>query len=162
MQSPALDPLVAPGGSPRRPQRYSPTVADRPCLPIRCRFSRRRTTRPGVPSFLTPARLAVGFGPKELSPTLAGFAELAIHPADLLRAPCGSPAPGATRELGVLAMQLSPIGIRLGGQVVNTAETRVCTQPRRRALSEVRVTYRRRGRPGASWRPVRPRAIPRG
>ena len=47
----------------------------------------------------------------------------------------GPPPPGATRELGVLAMQLSPIGIRLGGQVVNTAETRVCTQPRRK-LSE--------------------------
>src|SRR5215203_584836 len=64
-----------------------------PCRPIRSRFAQDRTTRPGVPSFLSPTRLAVGFGLKELSPTLVGFAELAIHPADLLRGPCGSPAP---------------------------------------------------------------------
>jgi hypothetical protein len=40
-----------------------------------------------------PARLAVGFGPKELSPTPARPSLLAIHPADLSEGPCGSPAP---------------------------------------------------------------------
>jgi hypothetical protein len=35
----------------------------------------------------------------------------------------GPPSPGATRELGILAMQLSPIDIRLGGRLVNAAAT---------------------------------------
>jgi hypothetical protein len=56
--------------------------------------------------------LAAGFGPKELSPTLARRSRLAIHPADLL-GPCGSPAPpGATRKLGGTAILLSPRCIR--------------------------------------------------
>jgi hypothetical protein len=37
----------------------------------------------------------------------------------------GPPPPGATRELGILAMLLSLIGILLGVQAVNTAEARV-------------------------------------
>ena len=44
------------------------------------------------PLSLAPARLAVGFGPKELSPTPARRSQLAIHPADLAEGPCGSPA----------------------------------------------------------------------
>ena len=64
-----------------------------------------------MPSFISACGLAVGFGPKELSPTLARRSQLAIHPADLLD-PCGSPAPGATQGLGVTAILLSPRCIR--------------------------------------------------
>ena len=56
-----------------------------------------------LPPSQAPARLAVGFGPKELSPTPAGRSRLTIHPADLqVYGPCGSPAPrrhpGARRQ----------------------------------------------------------------
>ena len=46
----------------------------------------------------------------------------------------GPPPPGATRELGVLAMQLSPIDIRLGGQFVNAHEASLFTQVRGRGI----------------------------
>ena len=46
--------------------------------------------------------------------------------------PCGSPAPDTTRELGVVAMLLSLIDIRLGEQFVNTRESSLFTQRRRR------------------------------
>ena len=61
------------------------------------------TTQAGVPqgpprtpytSFFAPAGLAVGFGPKELSPTRAREAWLAIHPEDLID-PCWVPRPPA-------------------------------------------------------------------
>ena len=42
----------------------------------------------------------------------------------------GPPPPGATRELGVLAMLLSLIGIRLVGRLVNTAESGLFTEVR--------------------------------
>src|SRR5919112_6896342 len=49
--------------------------------------------------------------------------------------PCGSPAPGTTRELGVVAMLLSLIDIRLGRQFVNTRESSLFTEvPRRQIL----------------------------
>src|SRR5215218_10353048 len=106
-----------------------------PCRPIRCRFSQHRTAWPGVPSFLSPTRLAVGFGPKELSPTPARRSQLAIHPADLSeKVRVGPPPPGATRELGILAMQLSPIDIRLGGRFVNAHEASLFTQVRGRRI----------------------------
>ena len=88
-----------------------------------------------MPSFLSPTRLAVGFGPKELSPTLAGFAGLAIHPADhtsVVRV--GPPPPGATRELGVVAMLLSLIDIRPEGRTVNTHESSLFTGVRGREI----------------------------
>src|SRR5215211_2516994 len=55
-------------------------------------------------------------------------------PADLSEGPCGSPAPGATRELGVVAMLLSLIDIRLGGRVVNTHESSLFTEVRGRQI----------------------------
>src|SRR5215211_8246810 len=99
MQSPALDPLAA---------------------PVRLRGGRRDVARlwltapasrsgagspdagplgPGCPLSLAPARLAVGFGPKELSPTPAEAGDSPRGPPR--EGPCGSPAPGATRGLGV-------------------------------------------------------------
>ena len=57
---------------------------------------------PDLPPSSAPAGLAVGFGPKELSPTLARRSQLAIHPADLSeKVRVGPPPPGATRGLGV-------------------------------------------------------------
>jgi hypothetical protein len=54
------------------------------CLPNMIRSKKGRCSGTPTTSFFAPAGLAVGFGPKELSPTLAAFAGLAIHPADLL------------------------------------------------------------------------------
>src|SRR5829696_5378250 len=136
MQSPALYPLVAPEGSPRRPQRCSPTVADRPCLPIRSRFSRRRTTRPGVPSFFSRARLAVGFGPKELSPTPG-------YPGDSPRepcGPCGSPAPRRHPEVRrLLAMLLSYLVYARHGRLSTLQQQVLRTQATGGFFSELRV-----------------------
>ena len=64
-----------------------------PSRPMRCRFSNTESLGQECPLSLTPAGLAVGFGPKELSPTLARRSQLTIHPADLQEDPCGSPAP---------------------------------------------------------------------
>jgi len=46
----------------------------------------------------------------------------------------GPPPPGATRELGILAMQLSPIDIRLVGRFVNANEASLFTQVRGRGI----------------------------
>ena len=130
-------------------------MADRPGRPIRCRFSQYRTTRPGVPSFISACGVsAVGFGPKELSPTLARRSQLAIHPADLLD-PCGSPAPrrhpGARRH----GYSVVTVCIRLP-----TSNVKIVPWTWLRAVfSEVHVICRRRGGGGGgrgvAWRPAR-------
>jgi hypothetical protein len=93
------------------------------------------------PLSLAPAGLAVGFGPKELSPTLARRSQLAIHPADLLD-PCGSPAPrrhpGARRH----GYSVVTVCIRLP-----TSNVKIVPWTWLRAVfSEVHVICRRRGR----------------
>jgi hypothetical protein len=83
-QSPACNPLAIPEYSPRRPQRCSPTVADRPVPPD------------PVPILPTPNHLARGalfpfayevscrVRAERVKP-YASSRELAIHPADLVR-----------------------------------------------------------------------------
>ena len=46
----------------------------------------------------------------------------------------GPPPPGATRELGILAIQLLPKDIRLGGRFVNAREASLFTGVRRRGV----------------------------
>jgi hypothetical protein len=46
----------------------------------------------------------------------------------------GPPPPGATRELGVVAMLLSLMGIRPEGRTVNTHESRLFTGLRGRVI----------------------------
>ena len=87
-QSPALS-ASRPGRSSRGDRRDVARVwLTAPRRPIRCRFSRDRTTWLGVPSFFSPTRLADGFGPKELCPTL----HWSDSPLDLA-VRSGSPAP---------------------------------------------------------------------
>src|SRR5215204_659700 len=107
-----------------------------PGRPIRCRFSQHRTTWPGVPSFLIAYEVSCRVRAERVKPyARARRSQLAIHPADLSeKVRVGPPPPGATRELGILAMQLSPIDIRLGGRFVNAHEASLFTQVRGRGI----------------------------
>src|SRR5215217_45768 len=97
---------------PRRPQRYSPGGADRstPPDPIPA-WPKTEPLGLECPLSFAPTRLAVGFGPKELSPTLL---LRAIHPGTFCKGPGGSPAsrrhPGARRYgYAVVNLMYTPV-----------------------------------------------------
>src|SRR5215207_1248281 len=90
---------------------------------------------PDRPPSLAPARLAVGFGPKELSPTLARRGQLAIHPADLSeKVRVGPPPPGATRRLGVFLASYCHSAVYASRARLSTFSTVLFTGVRRRRI----------------------------
>ena len=102
-----------------------------PCRPLgprkRAEGAARRGGRkerfPGHhgPPSSAPAGLAVGFGPKESSPTLAFAGD---SPRGLGKSEVGPPPPGATRGLGVIGILLSLSHIRRATTVVNDRQHR--------------------------------------
>src|SRR5215204_864865 len=106
-----------------------------PGRPIRCRFSQHRATWPGVPSFFSAYGVSCRVRAERVKPYASSAKLASDSPRGPLReGPCGPPAPGATRELGILAMRLSLIDIRLGGQFVNTHEASLCSRVRGRSF----------------------------
>src|SRR5829696_7526408 len=73
-----------------------------PCRPIRCRFSRDRTTWLGVPSFFCAYEVSCRVRAERVMP----YAPLERFTPRTLRSDVGPLSPGATRELGVTAMLL--------------------------------------------------------
>ena len=102
MQSPALDPLAAPEGLPRRPQRCSPTVADRPVPPDKAPTRSRPNHLARGALFPFAYEVSCRVRAERVKP----YAPRSDSPQGLLKSHVGPPPPGATRELGVTAMLL--------------------------------------------------------
>src|SRR5215210_3317062 len=93
-----------------------------PCRPTRPRLDRDRATWSGVPTFLIAYEVSCRVRAERVKPYASWLRRACDSPrGPSVKCPCGSPA---SRELGVLAMLLSLIGILLEVQAVNTAEAR--------------------------------------
>src|SRR5215218_9418224 len=123
MQSPALYPLVAPGGLPRWPQRCSLTVADRswPPDPVLVCPTPNHLARSAL--FPYACEVSCRVRAERVKPYASSLFLAGDSPRGSSENRAGPPPPGATRELGILAMQLSPIDIRLVGRLVKSAAT---------------------------------------